>query len=119
MGPKEKQGDYKTPEGEYYICSKNDHSQFYLSLGISYPNSSNAEQGLKTGLLSKSQYQQIQSAITHKRKPPMNTRLGGDIMIHGFGTARDWTWGCIAMENADVKELFDMIPVGTLVTIYP
>lgn len=117
VGPKEKRGDYKTPEGEYYICSKNDHSQFYLSLGISYPNTFNAEQGLKAGLLSNAQYQQIQTAIAHKRKPPMNTRLGGDIMIHGFGTVRDWTWGCIAMENADVKELFTIIPIGTVVII--
>jgi lipoprotein-anchoring transpeptidase ErfK/SrfK len=47
----------------------------------------------------------------------MNTPLGGDIMIHGFGTARDWTWGCVALENANIKALFDLLPIGTVVVI--
>jgi murein L,D-transpeptidase YafK len=119
IGSKVKQGDYKTPEGEYYICSKNDHSQFYLALGLSYPNKSDAELGFRSGLITRTQYNAIISAIDHHKKPPMNTPLGGDIMIHGFGTARDWTWGCVALENANIKALFDLLPIGTVVVIEP
>ncbi len=117
VGAKEQKGDYKTPEGTYYICSKNDHSQFFLSLGLSYPNSTDAERGLQAGLISRREYQQIVTATTQHQKPPMNTRLGGDVFIHGSGIGSDWTWGCVAMENTDVKELFEIIPIGTVVVI--
>jgi murein L,D-transpeptidase YafK len=119
VGMKTKQGDYKTPEGTYYICQKNDKSQFYLSLMISYPNATDAERGLKDKRISKATYTTIKNAETAKRKPPMNTKLGGDICIHGNGTNSDWTWGCVAMEDKDVKELFDMLPLKTAVTIKP
>src|SRR5262245_58094879 len=46
-GPKHKQGDGATPEGDYYITHKNGRSKFYLSLGVSYPNIADAEKGLK------------------------------------------------------------------------
>ncbi len=44
-GDKEKQGDGKTPEGEFYIFTKNNQSKFYLSLGVSYPNVEDAKRG--------------------------------------------------------------------------
>lgn len=119
IGKKTKQGDNKTPEGTYYICQKNDKSQFYLSLMINYPNATDAERGLQDKLISKATYTTIKNAEKSKRKPPMNTKLGGDICIHGNGTNSDWTWGCVAMEDKDIKELFDMLPVKTAVTIKP
>jgi murein L,D-transpeptidase YafK len=117
--PKKRQGDRATPEGEYYVFVRNDKSAFYLSLGISYPNIDDAERGLREGLISKAQRDLIVGAIRRKARPPQNTALGGDIFIHGNGAGSDWTWGCVALENADIKELFDAIPVGTPVTIRP
>ncbi len=116
---KVREGDRATPEGDFYIFTKNDKSNFYLSLGISYPNIEDAERGLRDGLISRAQHDAIVKAIKQKRTPPQNTPLGGQIYIHGNGASSDWTWGCVALENADVKELFDAVPVGTPVTIKP
>jgi murein L,D-transpeptidase YafK len=85
-GPKRMQGDGATPEGDYYITHKNARSKFYLSLGVSFPNIADADEGLKTGLITKDQHQAIVAAIRNQSKPPQNTRLGGDIFIHGGGT---------------------------------
>jgi murein L,D-transpeptidase YafK len=119
IGKKTKRGDYKTPEGDYYIISKNPHSSFYLALGISYPNIHDAEAGLKASIISRNEFRSIRLANERHKTPPQNTALGGEIFLHGNGTMRDWTWGCVAMEDSDVKELFDEIPVGTAVTIEP
>jgi len=116
---KVRQGDRATPEGNFYVFTKNDKSAFYLSLGISYPNVEDAERGLRDGLISRRQRDAIVNAIKRKATPPQNTALGGDIYIHGNGASSDWTWGCVALENADIKELFDAVPVGTEVTIKP
>ena len=118
-GHKRKQGDGRTPEGDYYITHKNPKSNFYLSLGVSYPNISDADEGLKNGLIAKSQHEAIAAAIRSKSKPPQNTKLGGDIFIHGHGVGSDWTLGCVALENEDIKELFDLLPVKTPVKIVP
>src|SRR4249919_1605711 len=56
FGPKSMQGDRKTPEGVYYVTHKNSKSQFYLSVGISYPNLDDAKLGLRSGLISKNEY---------------------------------------------------------------
>lgn len=114
---KVKAGDRRTPEGEFYICRKNAQSKFYLSLELSYPNKRHADRGLRDGLITRSQYNQIASALDQKRVPPQNTRLGGELFIHGNGSSTDWTWGCVALEDKDIRELFDAIPVGTPVTI--
>ncbi len=116
---KERQGDRRTPEGEFYVFTKNNKSAFYLSLGLSYPNIEDAQRGLRGGLISRAQHDAIVRAIKRKATPPQNTALGGDIYIHGNGATSDWTWGCVALENADIKELFDAVQVGTPVTIKP
>jgi len=110
-------GDRRTPEGDFYICQKNPKSKFYLSLGISYPNLKHAERGLREGLINRAQYEQIIGAIKTKRQPPQYTRLGGEIFIHGNGSQADWTWGCVALDDKDIRELYDVIEVGTQVTI--
>lgn len=114
---KVRQGDRRTPEGEFYVFTKNDKSAFYLSLGLSYPNIEDAERGLRDKLISRRRHDVIVRAIKRKATPPQNTALGGDIYIHGNGASTDWTWGCVALENADMKELFDAVTVGTPVTI--
>jgi len=116
---KVRQGDRATPEGEFYVFTKNDKSAFYLSLGISYPNAAHAERGLRDKLITKSQYDTIMQALEAHKTPPQNTKLGGDIYIHGNGAGSDWTWGCVALENEDIRELFNAVAVGTPVTIKP
>jgi murein L,D-transpeptidase YafK len=118
-GDKVKQGDGRTPEGDFYVCMKNERSKFYLSLGLSYPNAEDAERGLRDRIITRAQHKQILNAIGRGAKPPWNTPLGGEIFIHGSGTASDWTWGCVALANEQIKELFDAVPLGTHVRIDP
>jgi murein L,D-transpeptidase YafK len=118
-GDKETEGDGKTPEGEFYVFTKNEQSKFYLSLGLSYPNAEAAKRGLKERLISQEEYDEILRAIAEKRMPPQKTALGGEIYIHGGGSLDDWTEGCVALPNEEIKELFDAIPVGARVIIEP
>lgn len=119
VGDKEREGDGRTPEGTFYVCSKNDASQYHRSIGLSYPNAENADRGLVSGLISKREHRTILEAIRYMKQPPWNTALGGEIMIHGGGTRADWTAGCIALSDADAEELFNALPLGTEVTIEP
>lgn len=117
--PKEKQGDYATPEGTYYVCSKNPQSKYQLALGLSYPGPDDAERGLATGLISKREHDAIVAACNARTRPPWNTKLGGEIMIHGQGSSWDWTAGCIALNYQDIEEIYRVVPVGTSVEIRP
>jgi murein L,D-transpeptidase YafK len=119
VGDKVRQGDRRTPEGDFYIFTRNDKSAYYLSLGISYPNAAHAKRGLREGLITKAEYDSIMLALAAKKAPPQNTRLGGDIYIHGNGSQSDWTWGCAALEDEEMLELFKAVPVGTPVRIEP
>jgi len=114
-----REGDLRTPEGEFYVCVKNPNSKYVLALGLSYPNISNAERGYRSGLINKSQYDKIAYAIRKGRQPPWNTPLGGEIMIHGRRNGGRDTEGCIAIEDKDIRELYPQIPVGTRVVIKP
>ena len=119
VADKQREGDGATPEGEFYVFVKNNKSAYYLSLGVSYPNAEDAARGLRAGLITKAQHDAILEAIRKKMAPPQYTKLGGLIYIHGNGAGRDWTWGCVALENEDMKELYDEVSVGTRVTIKP
>jgi hypothetical protein len=120
INDKEKRGDYRTPEGRFIICDFNPQSRFHRSLRLSYPNDEDARRGLRNGLIDRKTHDAIIRAIRRKRTPPQDTPLGGDIMLHGGGGAREnWTWGCIALDNKHIKELFDVLPRGTAVEIRP
>lgn len=119
VADKKREGDGATPEGDFYVFVKNSKSAYYLSLGISYPNVEDAARGLRDGLITKAQHDTIVEAIKKKKAPPQYTKLGGLIYIHGHGAGSDWTWGCVALENQDMKELYDAVSVGTPVTIKP
>ena len=116
-GDKEIEGDGRTPEGEFYVFTKNPESRFHLSLGLSYPSKGDAKRGLAAGLITKEEYDEIVKAIDSGGMPPQKTKLGGEIYIHGGGTASDWTDGCVALKNEEISEIFAMIPVGTKVKI--
>jgi murein L,D-transpeptidase YafK len=119
VAKKEVEGDGRTPEGDFYIFTKNDKSGYHLSLGLSYPNIQDAKRGLTTQLITRNEYNEIVAAIGKRAKPPQHTRLGGEIYIHGGGTAGDWTDGCIAVDDGDMEEIFEIATVGMTVTILP
>jgi murein L,D-transpeptidase YafK len=119
VGDKETEGDGRTPEGEFYIFVKNPRSRFHLSLGISYPGSEDAQRGLDAGIISRAEYDEIVQAAEDRKMTPQKTALGGEIYIHGNGSRTDWTEGCIALDDREMEELFEMIPAGTSVRIVP
>ena len=106
VGPKERQGDNKTPEGTYIIDSRNSNSDYHLALHISYPNEKDK-----------------------MRAKALGVSPGGDIMIHGIknglawvGTLHagiDWTKGCIAVTDEEMEEIYKLVPNGTIVEIRP
>lgn len=104
IGPKQFEGDGKTPEGMYFIDRRNPDSRYHLSIGVSYPNPNDTAFALAQG-----------------------QRPGGDIFIHGQGPegrelsrqARDWTAGCIALTDDEVEDVYAMVPDGTPILITP
>ena len=119
VGDKELDGDSRTPEGEFYVCTRNAESKYHRSMGLSYPNAEDADRGLETRAISKREHRAIVDALRHMTQPPWKTRLGGEIMIHGGGTHADWTDGCIALSDNEAEELFAALPLGTPVDIVP
>ena len=119
VGPKRREGDGKTPEGEYTVCTRNAQSKYHLSLGLSYLNQSDAADAFSARLITTFERDAICSAADQKRRPPWDTALGGFIMIHGGGAANDWTAGCIALDDRDMDALWPLCPVGTRVFIRP
>jgi murein L,D-transpeptidase YafK len=128
-GDKRMTGDKRTPEGEFYICTMNHSKRFYKFMGLSYPGLKHAGYGLQYNLISPDEYSMIKKAIEERQQPPWDTRLGGAVGIHGRmldGTATpqyyplmNWTDGCIALDNADVDEIYSVVSLGTPVTILP
>jgi murein L,D-transpeptidase YafK len=126
-GDKERSGDRRTPEGDFYVCSMNNSERFYKFLGLSYPSLKHAVQGLQRGIITRREYGEIERAVVERRQPPWETRLGGAVGIHGRtsedaaaqNARHNWTDGCIALANADIDELFSIVSLGTPVTILP
>ena len=116
--PKEREGDGKTPEGMYFICLKRETGKYGMALGISYPNKSDAEKAFSHGIISEDELEAITGACRDGRRPPWGTKLGGEIYLHGGG-ASDWTAGCIALSDADMKKLFPLAEERDEVIILP
>ena len=106
-GHKKKEGDKKTPEGYYFIDGKNSNSKYFLSLHTSYPNFHDKQVAAKN-----------------------NVNPGEHIAIHGlpsisilsqhlYSRGADWTDGCIALNNSDMQELWDLTEEGTQIIIKP
>jgi len=118
-GHKEREGDRRTPEGDYYVCTRNDRSRYRRFLGLSYPNLRDAEAGFKAGRITRAQRDAIAEAVRGRRRPPWDTPLGGEVGIHGSGSGRDWTLGCVAVDDPDIDVLWKACPLGTPVRIVP
>lgn len=118
-GDKEREGDGRTPEGDFLVCQKHSSNRFHKSLGLNYPGRKHAERAFFAGVLSPPEFKDILVAYERKTTPPWNTKLGGQIYIHGAGAQRDWTQGCVALYNSDIDELFEIAAIGTPVHIRP
>jgi murein L,D-transpeptidase YafK len=105
-GPKQREGDFRTPEGVYHLSRRNPNSNFYLSLEVSYPNFADRARARSTG-----------------------AQPGGLIMIHGqpnvprksaeYYANNDWTDGCIAVSNSDMRDIWMRTDVGIPIEIRP
>ncbi len=123
VGDKVRQGDKRTPVGRYFVSEKHVSGRFYRFLGLSYPNIEDANRGYEEGLITARQWADIFVSVASDRAPTSSTKLGGRIGIHGYGRrpyipAIDWTDGCIAVSNEEAKSLYELLPIGTAVTIY-
>ena len=106
VGPKQRQGDGRTPEGQYRLDYRNINSAFYRALHISYPNSADMAAARARGV-----------------------DPGGSVMIHGMRNglgwigrlhlAVDWTDGCVAVTNREMDEIWRAVPDGTKIVIKP
>ena len=113
-----------TPEGRFYLCQmirepvqRNRYGARCML--ISYPNREDARRGLKDRIISRQEYLAIVRAIDKGAPPPQNTALGSSIRIHGGGSGPDWTLGCAALEDRDIVQLYDQLPLqGAMVEIY-
>ncbi len=117
LADKRRQGDHLTPEGRFYVCNRNERSAFHLFLGLSYPHEAAAHRGLQAGLINRRQHDSILRSLRSGRQPLWETALGGAVGIHGGGSTSDWTWGCIALEDTEIDELWTACPLGTPVLI--
>jgi hypothetical protein len=105
-GHKQREGDFRTPEGRYELVRRNPSSRFFLSIEISYPNREDRAVANEAGF------------------PP-----GGLIMIHGqpnepnkppeHYASKDWTDGCIAVSNSDMIDIWNRAPLGIPIEISP
>ncbi len=118
-GDKVCRGDDRTPLGTFYICHKNPASRYHRFLGISYPNERAVERGLREGRLSIGQAEALREALRQGRQPDWSTPLGGGIGLHGGGSDRDWTAGCIALTDEAIERLDTILAVGDPVEILP
>jgi murein L,D-transpeptidase YafK len=124
VSQEKRRGDGKTPLGEYRIAWEKAEGQFGPFMGLDYPSLARAEKGLAAGEISQAEFQAIKAAHTEGRIPPQNTRLGGQIGIHGLGPAdpgihRDlnWTKGCVALTNAQMRQFISLAGKGARVRI--
>ena len=126
VSDKRKAFDCATPEGLYFVSYKKDVTRFHRTLGLSYPGLAQAEKALANGLISIPEYRKIRDAAGKSRPGPCNTGLGCGIAIHGGGVfrqfgeyrERDWTEGCIALDNPDMEKLFAFCRPGDPVVIF-
>lgn len=118
-GNKKVEGDMRTPSGEFYVCTRNDKSVAYLSLGLSYPAIKDAERGFADGIITEAQRDEIIRANQAGEQPPWDTPLGGAIMIHGCRVADGNTSGCVAVDNNVMDVLWSYCNLGVPVTIGP
>jgi murein L,D-transpeptidase YafK len=121
-----KQGDDKTPLGEFRLVQARaaPKTPFHRFFGLDYPTVRHAERALLAGVIAPEQYAAINRAFQNGRIPPQTTPLGGYIGIHGIGKGDpaihadfNWTQGCIALTNQQIDDLAQWIHIGMRVVV--
>jgi len=118
-GDKDRDGDGRTPEGDFFIIVKGSSERLKKSLAISYPGRGHAEKAYFSGVITPLEFRDILRAADNRSAPPSGTVLGGKIFIHAGGAHKDWTDGSIALYDSDMEELFTVASMGTPVSIRP
>ncbi len=116
-GAKRARGDLRTPEGDFFVCTLNRASQFTRFLGLSYPSPVEVAEAVSAGQVGADVERAARAAYRSRdRCPPQGTWLGGAVGIHGKSLWErraggfalvDWTWGCVAVRDEDILELFE------------
>ena len=119
-----RRGDETTPRGIFHVTWVDRHSRFNTFYGLNYPSAHIARLAYFEGNISGAEFDAIMHALRHHRTPPQNTPLGGQLGIHGLGRgdsgiqqAVNWTDGCVALTNKQIRQLSRWIHVGTRVDI--
>lgn len=131
-GHKQREGDGRTPEGQFYICTRNGRtSAFHMFLGLSYPALPDAKRAVKNKTITPREFNAIRGRLASRAAPLWETRLGGWVGIHGgsdssFARKRtqerggpDWTGGCIAVTDREIEEIYAATKMGTPVLVKP
>ena len=121
-GHKQREGDGRTPEGVYRVCTVNRESKFHISLGLSYPNARDAREGFREKRIGLAALCLLLAQNALGLRPCWKTALGGFVMIHGEspdGKSGDWTQGCAAVSNKDIEALASKVKKGEKVEILP
>lgn len=108
-GHKQHEGDGRTPEG-WYRTSDKPWSDFAGAIAVHYPNDDDAAAALADGRLAAPEHEVVVDALARDTVPPQATAMGGEILIHGGGSRRDWTLGCMALEDEDLAGLRATLP---------
>ncbi|WP_136254401.1 L,D-transpeptidase family protein [Onishia niordana] len=119
-----REGDRSTPSGVFHINRVKLNSDFHIFLGIDFPTAGHAREAWEAGMMTGREYGDFMSDLRRTGQPPQDTVLGGYIGIHGLGEADpeihrrfDWTQGCVAVTNAQIDYLTDLVTIGTRVVI--
>lgn len=117
-------GDETTPRGIFRIAWIDRHSRYGTFYGIDYPSEDIARRAYAEGTISRAELDAIIEALQQHRVPPQNTPLGGRLGIHGIGrgdarihAAFNWTNGCVALTNPQIRKLSRWVRIGTRVVI--
>lgn len=119
-----RRGDSTTPLGEFTITQIRRSDRFELFMAINYPNLDHTERAYQEQRIDVSEYKALRYNLDRGRPPPQSTSLGGQLGIHGVGMGDmkvhetvNWTEGCIALTNEQLRDLAKWVAVGTRVVV--
>ncbi|MBI3925893.1 MAG: L,D-transpeptidase [Armatimonadetes bacterium] len=118
-GDKAREGDLRVPVGRFWITDMAVGPPFHRWLELSYPSLEHAGRGRLEHRITWVEWWLLRFQGLNRLAPLQRTALGGAIGIHGGGARRDWTLGCIALDNRDAESLYSLVERGTPVEIRP
>lgn len=124
VGIKHHRGDGITPKGEFLISEIRASNKFEYFIQLNYPTVEYAQRGVNQGIIGEDVSAAIKGRLSENKLPSQETALGGYIGIHGVGKGSltihhdvNWTDGCVALTNEQIRDLVKFIKPGLLVEI--